>query len=168
MSLNLLFPVLLHSLSLIAVTTLIFLSTHKPSKKLTLVEEQEKKKIVDLYTLYSAKVPPFFFHLKELNVTLLPEKNFTAEAIKEHHLFTTIFFEIQDYEDIPVLEALTALITDQTISIISKRTFHELENATGRYTLAAQLVSAANAILNAQIGKPHCILNCYFSEFLMQ
>jgi flagellar basal body-associated protein FliL len=96
---------------------------------------------------------------------------------KMHYATVAFTLQIRDADAKADVEALKPLITDQLLTLMGKKQFHELTSVQGRYVLKTQIVELANELWNKRQNKDGAIgttpaeplvTELYFSQFIVQ
>jgi flagellar basal body-associated protein FliL len=96
---------------------------------------------------------------------------------KMHYATVAFTLQIRDADAKADIEALKPLITDQLLTLMGKKQFHELTSVQGRYVLKTQIIELANELWSKRQNKDGAIpttpadplvTELYFSQFIVQ
>ena len=96
---------------------------------------------------------------------------------KLHYATVSFTLEIRDADAKADIEALKPLITDQFLTLMGKKQFHELTSVQGRYVLKTQIIELANELWTKRQNKDGnipttpaepLVTELYFSQFIVQ
>lgn len=96
---------------------------------------------------------------------------------KLHYATVGFTLQIRDADKKADVEALKPLITDQFLTLMGRKQFHELTSVQGRYVLKTQILEMANDLWNKRQNKDDdasdtpttpLFTQLYFSEFIVQ
>jgi flagellar basal body-associated protein FliL len=96
---------------------------------------------------------------------------------KMHYATVAFTLEIRDADKKADIEALKPLITDQFLTLMGRKQFHELTSVQGRYVLKTQVIELANELwakrqnldaATANSPADPIVTELYFSQFIVQ
>ena len=148
-------------------------------KRPVITEESEKIRLAEALTKAPTPETPSLINFAPVTLNILPTggkaKATTANGPvaegKLHYATVGFAVKIRDKNKQATIEELKPFILDKLVSVIGKKSFHELTTVQGRYILASDLVTAINKIVTEHAVTPpesELVSDVYFNEFIVQ
>jgi flagellar basal body-associated protein FliL len=157
-------------------------------KRPKITEESERANIEKMKNAKPEKslVPAsIVFESSTINIAATPEQPKSSDGTsnqiqgKLHYATVGFTIEISDETKKADVETIRPQISDQFLTLMGKKQFHELTSVQGRYVLKTQILELANELWNKRQKKddrttasgdmePSLFTNLYFTNFIVQ